>query len=74
MARAAVGRLATTTNQKRKSVIVANTENIREWARADLHVGEGYVNMLHGHGAVWGVGARRCVRDCRKDKRCLDDL
>jgi hypothetical protein len=43
---AAVGRVAIKTDEKRRSVMIANIKNIPKQARPDLQVGEGDVNLV----------------------------
>jgi Fe-S cluster biogenesis protein NfuA len=49
---AAVGRVATATNEKKRSVMIANIKNIPEQARADLQVGGGDVKLVNVNNRV----------------------
>jgi Fe-S cluster biogenesis protein NfuA len=48
----AVRRVATETDEKRRSVMIANIENIPKQARPDLQVGGGDVNLVNVNNRV----------------------
>jgi hypothetical protein len=48
----AAGRAATTTDEKRRSVVVGNTKQVPEETRLDLQVGAGDVNVVNGYNKV----------------------
>jgi Fe-S cluster biogenesis protein NfuA len=55
LACAVVGRIATETDEKRRSVMIANMKNIPKQARPALQVGGGDVNLVNVNNKVAGL-------------------